>query len=236
MELQKFKPGCLEHQCPPPDIEIIIYTDPLCCWSWAFHASLEKLKKQLGSKASWQVKMGGLISTWDNFYDEVNSISRPSQMGPVWMHAGQVAQRAIQHQVWMRDPPASSYPACVAVKCVQLQSNEDGETYLQLLREACMSEGKNIARQSVLFGIAERLEAQETGFSFKKFKEDYEGGSGMQAFRADLEEVHFYNITRFPTLIIRWRDGKAIMLPGYRDHGEIINAMQTVVPGIISKE
>ncbi|MDQ6904200.1 MAG: DsbA family protein [Bacteroidota bacterium] len=231
MGLQKFKLNYTDQLLADHDVEITIYTDPLCCWSWAFQPQLAQLKKELGNKATWEFKMGGLISTWANFNDEVNSVSRPGQMGPVWMHAGQIANMPIEHQLWMKDPPASSYPACVAVKSVQLQSQEYGVSYLQLLREACMGEGKNIAKQSVLFDIAETLALNEPHFYLQKFKDDYENGRGMDAFRSDLNEVRFYNISRFPTLILRSRNEKAILISGYRRYPEILEAIKTLGSG-----
>src|SRR5436190_8530475 len=104
-------------------IEITIFTDPLCCWSWAFEPQLQHLKMILAGQAEWQYRMAGLLPSWNNFQDNVNAVSRPIQMGPVWMHAGQIAQKPICHRLWIDDPPASSYPACIAVKCTQLQSS-----------------------------------------------------------------------------------------------------------------
>ncbi len=109
------------------EIEVTIYTDPLCCWSWAFEPQLQQLKSALTGKASWHYRMGGLIPSWKNFHDEVNSVTRPVQLGPVWMHAGQIANMPINHLVWMKDPPASSYPARIDVKCAQLQAAALGE-------------------------------------------------------------------------------------------------------------
>ncbi|HYC27745.1 MAG TPA: DsbA family protein, partial [Chitinophagaceae bacterium] len=163
------------------EIEITIYTDPLCCWSWAFEPQLQQLQKDLGGKATWQYRMGGLLPSWENFHDEVNAVTRPVQMGPVWMHAGQIAGLPIQHQLWMRDPPASSYPACIAVKCAQLQSAALGELMLRLLREACMTEGKNIARQTVLFDTAEKLASIDPCFNLEQFKDDLSNDKGLEA-------------------------------------------------------
>src|SRR4051812_7028555 len=108
-------------------IDITIFTDPLCCWSWAFDTQLQQLKGILKRQATWNYRMGGLLPSWNNFHDNENAVSRPIQMGPVWMHAGQIAHKPIAHQLWMTEPPASSYPACIAVKCAQLQSAPDGE-------------------------------------------------------------------------------------------------------------
>src|SRR5215203_5516 len=138
-------------------IEITIFTDPLCCWSWAFEAQLQQLKSILSGQAIWNYRMVGLLPSWSNFHDPVNAVSRPAQMGPVWMHAGQMAGQPICHQVWITDPPASSYPACIAVKCAQLQFELAGESMLNLLRQACMTHGKNIAKQNILFEAANKL-------------------------------------------------------------------------------
>lgn len=211
-------------------IEVTIYTDPLCCWSWAFEPQLQQLKSKLTGRATWQYRMAGLLPSWNNFHDEVNSVTRPVQMGPIWMHAGQIANMPINHQVWMKDPPASSYPACVAVKCAQLQSAASGEVMLQLLREACMTEGKNIARQAVLFNVAEKLASMNPSFNLNQFKDDYLNDKGLEAFRADLDLVRYYNINRFPTLIIK-AGKKSIIISGYRHSTDVIKAIETIAPG-----
>jgi len=228
----KYNVDYISQQPAGHGVHITVYADPLCCWSWAMQPVLTEVKKELGKKARWELKMCGLISSWSNFHDEVNSISRPAQMGPLWMHAGHIANRSIQHQVWVNDPPTTSYPACVAVKSVQLQSPELGEVYFKLLTDTCMGEGRNIARQSVLFDIAKQLALDVPGFDFRKFEDDYKGNNGMDAFRSDLAEVHKYNINRFPTLIIRAGDDRAISISGYHNYAAIMEAIETLVPGI----
>lgn len=219
-------------------IAVTIFTDPLCCWSWAFEPQLQQLKKALGEQATWEYRMGGLIPSWDNFHDNVNSVSRPAQMGPVWMHAGQVAGKPICHQVWINDPPASSYPSCIAVKCAQLQSSLAGEGMLQLLREACMAEGKNIARQEVLFDVARKLSIDDKTFDPARFKEDFFGKHGQDALRADLAEVSYYRINRFPALIVKSPAEKTIVISGYRKWEEVLKIMEPMaaVQNIIMRE
>ena len=213
------------------EIEITVYTDPLCCWSWASEPQLKKLQKELIGRATWIYRMGGLLSSWNNFHDEVNSVSRPAQMGPVWMHAGQIANMPIQHQLWMKDPPASSYPSCVAVKCAQLQSASFGEALLEILWYSCMTEGNNIAKQQVLFDAALKLELDDSSFNFEQFKTDYSNDKGLEAFRADLDLVRYHNINRFPTLIVKARE-RAIMISGFRYYPDIIKAMESLIPDL----
>jgi putative protein-disulfide isomerase len=213
-------------------IDITLFTDPLCCWSWAFEAELQQLKALLEGNATWTIKMGGLIPSWDNYHDTVNSVSRPSQMGPVWMHAGQIAGKPICHQVWMKDPPASSYPACIAVKCAALQSSAAGESMLYLLQEQCMIMGKNIAKQEILFSAAQTLAHRDPSFDFDLFKEDFFSGKGLEAFRSDLHLLATYRINRFPALVIKIPGSKPMVMSGFRNHQEVLKVIESVAAGI----
>jgi predicted DsbA family dithiol-disulfide isomerase len=213
-------------------VDITYYTDPLCCWSWAFEPQWRKLKFEYGEKIRFRYCMGGLLPGWKNFYDPVNSVSRPLQMGPVWMHASQLSGMPIQHNLWMKEPPASSYPACLAVKCAELQSLEIGERYLRLLREAVMLHGFNIAKEEILINIAEDLEKQLPIFNSNAFKKDLKGDNGIEAFRKDLHELRYYEINRFPTLILRHANQPSVMIQGHRPYIVIIDALKTISPNL----
>ncbi len=208
------------------EIEITVFTDPLCCWSWAFEAQLENLRDNYAGRISLTYIMGGLIPSWDNFHDSVNSISRPAQMGPLWMQAGQIAGKAIAHHIWIKDPPASSYPACIAVKCAQLQSAKIGEVMLYKLREACMGSGRNIAKDTVLMEIAEELAKTHEEFNLPEFILHFKGDDGIAAFKEDLQTVSFHRINRFPTIIIRMPERRSLLLDGYRNFEEIHQAIK----------
>src|SRR3954466_16223308 len=126
-------------------VEIIYYTDPLCCWSWAFEPQWRRLRYEFGDKIIYRYVMSGLLPEWKNYSDPLYSVSRPMQMGPVWHQASLQSGMQMYDKIWVEDPPASSYPACIAVKCAELQSKKAGDTYLRLAREAIMLHGKNIA-------------------------------------------------------------------------------------------
>lgn len=215
-----------------PAIEVIVYTDPLCCWSWAFQDHLEKLQNKLAGLATWNYKMGGLISSWKNFHDEINNVTRPIQMGPVWMHAGQIVNKPIQHLIWMKDPPASSYPACIAVKCAQLQQEELGAALLKILWQKCMAEGKNIAKRLIINEAVKQLVSLNAQFDVKKFNEDFENGNGMDAFRSDLELALYYRVSRFPSIIVKPLNQKPVIARGYRNYHDILNIFSMFLPNV----
>jgi putative protein-disulfide isomerase len=47
-------------------------------------------------------------------------------MGPEWMQAGRIAGLMVADKIWITDPPSSSFPACIAVKCAEDQSTALG--------------------------------------------------------------------------------------------------------------
>jgi predicted DsbA family dithiol-disulfide isomerase len=212
-------------------VNIVYYTDPLCCWSWAFEPQWRRLRYEFGAKVRWCYCMGGLIPSWKAFHDAANAVSRPAQMGPVWMEAQHLTGMPIQNSIWMTNPPASSYLACIAVKCAELQSPTAGEQYLRLLREAVMLQGKNIALQSVLLEIAHDFATSNPAlFDARRFEQDLQEGSGKEAFRADLKEVQSLQITRFPTLIFRKSGHAPLIVSGHRPYAVLLDIMQQIAP------
>jgi len=205
-------------------LEITFYTDPLCCWSWAFEPAWRRFLYEYDGKIAARYCMGGLLPGWENYRDTINSVSKPGQMGPVWMHAGRLSGMPIQHDIWVNDPPASSYPACIAVKAAGLQSTNAEELLLRLLREAVMIRGENISRQTVLINAANQLCKLIPNFDVNLFIEDMKNGKGKEAFRKDLQEVQYLRINRFPSLVIKNAFGQAIMLTGYRDYHKLVEA------------
>ena len=212
-------------------IQITYYSDPLCCWSWGFEPQWRKLRFDYRGKIQWRYRMCGMLSGWDSFEDPMNSVSRPIQMGPVWMEAKNITGMPMDDKVWFHDPPASSFPACVGVKCAGLQSPEAEEWYLRRVREALMLEGKNIAKQEVLLEVAETLAADKPHlFDSSRFKSDLQTEAAQEAFRQDLQEARYHRIGRYPTLTIQ-KPGKAgVIITGYRPYDVLLDAVKEVAP------
>lgn len=206
--------------------DIVYYTDPLCCWSWALEPQLTRLEKEWPGTINWRYCMGGLLPGWKQYVDNYNSIQRPAQMGPLWMQAGKMMDVPIAHRIWVEDPPATSYPACIAVKCAGLQSAEAGRLYLYHVREAVMLQGLNIARQEILLQVARDIAGVNKQFSLEQFEEDMKNDRGLEAFRQDLQEVKYRGINRFPTLLIKREAAYGLLVTGFRPAEVLLHLMK----------
>jgi putative protein-disulfide isomerase len=203
---------------------ITYYTDPLCCWSWAMDKYIDKIIDDFDGQISMKYCLSGLIPDWSGYHDELNSISRPVQMGPLWMYAEHMCDVPMKSTIWYTDPPSSSYPPCIAVKTVELQSATAAEMYLKILRQALMIEGLNISKETVILSLARRLAEKSFDFDYSKFEHAYKNGDGFESFRQDLNEVHLKNIVRVPTLIIN-NSKNGIILTGFRSYSTLKDAI-----------
>lgn len=210
-------------------VELVYYTDPLCCWSWAFEPRWRNFLFQYRDHISWRYCLCGLIPDWNNFVDEANSVTRPAQMGPIWLEAQIASGMPIASSVWHVSPPSSSFPACIAVKCAYLQSGDIGELYLRRVREAIMIERHDTSKSEVLMEIAQRLANEVPGFDLSRFASDYKGPAGADAFRRDWLEARGLGITRYPTIIMSYGGGR-VMVSGYNAYATLKNALLRVAP------
>jgi putative protein-disulfide isomerase len=200
-------------------LEIVYFTDPLCCWSWGFEPQWRRLLITYRGQIKRRYCMGGLLPSWKNFVDPLNSVSRPTQMGPIWMEAAHISGMPIENTLWIKDPPKSSYPACIAVKAAGLQKFEAEEIYLRKIREAVMLHQQNISNLNVLLDIAKEVSALLPGsFDFQRFKNDLQSEEALDAFRKDVAEVQSKQITRFPTLLFRKKGKPSLIITGYRPY------------------
>ncbi len=212
-------------------VELIYYTDPLCCWSWAQEPQWRLLLYAFAGRLAWRYRMGGMIRGWDRYDDPVNAVHRPAQMGPLWMQAQHMSGMPIDTGLWMHDQPASSWPACLAVKAAELQSPQAADLYLRRLREAAMTERRNIARREVLLDLAAECARQNPEvLDPDRLGEDLDGPATQEAFREDLKEARYQGIGRFPALIVRRPGTPGIILVGWRPYAILQAAVAEVAP------
>lgn len=216
--------GADSNEKKPDRVEIEFFTDPLCCWSWAFEPHWRKFATEHRHLINWKYRMGGMISDWKNYSDPMNDVSRPPQMGPLWLQVKHTTHTDINPNIWLTDPPASSLPACMAVKCAEIQSPAAADLMLLLLRKAVMVEEKNIARKEIIFEIARTADEKYRLLNFETFETDWNSNKPKELVKEDIQFVKLNNIGRFPTITMQGANGKGIILVGYRPYSVLVEA------------
>jgi len=145
-------------------------------------------------------------------------------MGPVWMEAQHKTGAQINDLIWIENPPASSYPACIAVKTAGLQSSQVSEAYLREIWKAVMVDSLDISKKEILIEIAAALLAGESvDFNFDRFVAEYNNELSREAFRNDLRQISYNKIGRFPTITFT-KAGKGLIMTGYRPYEALVEA------------
>lgn len=220
-----------EGHAPVSKVHIVFYTDPLCCWCWAFDQHWQRFRAEYGHSIKWEYCLGGMIPDWDQFTDPLNMVERPAQMGPMWMEARHITGAPLDESIWMSDPPTSSYPASIAVKTAALQSEEAGNVLFHHLQEAVMTKKINIAKNENIQEVAYALsQDNKSVFDYERFVQEYNNEASREAFRANLRLARYNRIGRFPTLTMTRRGGTGIMLTGYRPYQVLLDAFTQIAP------
>jgi len=199
------------------NLEIISFTDPYCTWCWGSEPILRKIQEVYGDQISIRFVMGGLVEDMRNFSDPGAGIGGNQwyrQVAAHWVDASHRHKMPVDEQVYfdIKNDVFSTYPACIAFKAGQLQSEELGNRYLRRLREAAAAERLVIQRFDVQVKLAE-----EIGLDRDKFLESIQNGKAENAFRQDIQECHQRGVGGFPSFLI-CGFGKEVLLRGYTSY------------------
>lgn len=205
-------------------IKIEYFTDPLCSWSWAFEPHWRKFINEHKHLVNWKYRMGGMIKDWKSYNDPFNDVSRPAQMGPLWLQVKHATGIEINPQIWIEDPPVSSIPSCMAVKCAEMQSAAAGDLMLTLLRKAVMVEGRNIAKTETIFELAQQAGNKYKLLDYTTFISNWGSKALKTLIKEDFQKAKLMDIGRFPTITIQSGDGTGIILVGYRPYSVLMEA------------
>jgi hypothetical protein len=145
-------------------------------------------------------------------------------MGPFWMHASEVTHVPMKYSIWHEDPPASSYPSCIAAKTASLQLRDAEDLYFQQIRKALMQEGKNIAKVSVLFEIAKKLDS--VNFSLSNLNLIGKQGVAKIYSGQILKKQNLITSEDIQHSLSKISGGEGIMIVGYRPYDVLLQAYQ----------
>jgi len=212
-------------------VEAIYYTDPLCCWSWAFEPQWRLLRYAFAGRLAWRYRMGGMLRSWKVYGDPVNAIHRPAQMGPLWLQAHHISGMPLDVRIWTEDQPSSSWPACILFKAAELQSSLAAELILRRLREAVMTKRRNVARHEVLCELIDACaEAYPDVIDPDRLRRDMAGEVARAHFMDDVKDARFRQIGRFPALVIRRPRSVGTLIIGWRPFDALLETVRRVVP------
>lgn len=181
-----------------PPIEIVHFADPWCWWSWGLEPILQRLREVYGDRVRVTYRMGGQfedLGEWRQAY----GVDAKSEQD--WIRESiDLMGMPVVPDYYSRTGVRSSYPACLAFKASQRQSEPSAARYLRRMMEAFMVECRP-ATDETLLGLA-----TEVGLDAERLKVEMASAEAVTAFEEDRDEMARSGVN-YLSLMIRNREG-----------------------------
>lgn len=145
-----------------PSLPIVYWSDPLCIWAYLAHDKLQRLQTRFGDALAITHRVVPVFGSVPHRFREGSW----SAGGPEH-RARRTAEIAQQHghpevdgQIWIADPPASSWAPAALIKAAELLAEAGAiprrapGDLAQALRVALFRDNLNVARRSVQHQVA----------------------------------------------------------------------------------
>jgi predicted DsbA family dithiol-disulfide isomerase len=154
-------------------VSVTFFTDPYSPWCWAAEPQLRRLQVEFGDGLEFTFVIVGLHRTIGP--------AQARALALACLDAGEASGMPVDPRVFLRDPPASTHPAGLAVAAVSEQG--DPARFLRRLREAILLEGRRMDSAPALLDAAR----EAGGLDLERLKVDFASNAIVERFAADLE-------------------------------------------------
>lgn len=237
-------------EAPPPLLEVVEYTDPLCPWAWGSEPAFRRLRAALSGRARWR-------RAYAILFDDDDDPAPDPAAETAWYarHLADIgAHTAAPRAHTLSRVAASSWPSSLAAKAAELQGPEVAEGVLRRLRESVFVLGEpadtpalalrcargvpgldadRLARDAASSGVreqvlADRAEArQPVPEALSVRAESPHPGAAKETPDGELRYA-------LPTLLFRTPVGHRAV-PGWRPFEAYAAAVGALAPGLLRK-
>lgn len=209
-------------------VTIEIFTDVLCIWAYIAQVRCDQLRRDFGAQVALHYRYIPIFGAaeqriqkgWRDRGGPAGFNRHLQEVAGAWEHI------ALHRRVWLDDAPASCVPAHLYLKACQLLEQDgriaDGpraeyegrtlcEEYAWRVRYAFFARNENIARFSVLEGIA-----RELGLPLDPLRGLLTDGRAHAALHGDSEMRDRYLVPGSPTLVFNEGRQRLYGNVGYR--------------------
>ncbi|CAI6046106.1 hypothetical protein PAECIP112173_01203 [Paenibacillus sp. JJ-100] len=199
-------------------------TDPICSHCWALEPVLNRFIEEYGHYFNVEIKMGGLLASWQGFSDGANGIQKPSDVAEHWREVGVYSRMPIDGSLWVDHPIQSSYPPSRVFKVIQREYPGKEQAFLRRAREAVFVFNQNIAEDEVLVAIVDQL-----GLNGKEIVDAAAQQSAQDLLEEDFEMTARLGVRGFPSIIIVNKEEQGIKVTGARPLETYVQALQQIL-------
>lgn len=198
-------------------IRIDYYTDPYCAWSWALERALREIEQVEGAGIGWRLRMKPL------YRDRAAEGMSGDDVADLWERIGRLSGTDLDASRWRLNPPASTLPACRAVKAAGRFGPEAERKFVHALRPLLMLRAQVADDEATLLEAARQATIDED-----EFRRALGDPTADAAIAEDEREAVAEGVKSAPALVIRNREGDRVVIEGVRDAELIRRAIQVL--------
>jgi 2-polyprenyl-6-methoxyphenol hydroxylase-like FAD-dependent oxidoreductase/predicted DsbA family dithiol-disulfide isomerase len=195
MDIAKTQFVMIENQYSIRKVKLIYFTDPLCSTCWIIDPYVKKLKSKYSAILDIEVKMGGLLNSWEQFCLDSNGDAIEYICG-LWENETKKHGMLMDSSIWRKNPISSSRPASISYYAALMQDKDKASKYIRTIREMLFLQGKDVSQRSTLITAA-----IQNNLDIELFIKSIEDGSAEKLFEDALEDKEKWEVTSYPTFI-----------------------------------
>lgn len=194
--------------------KLIFVLDPMCSWCWGFAPIIETLRSQYQEKYNFSILLGGLRQTMP--WNTQSKTYLKQNWDAITI---KTSQKFSYHLLNQSHFNYNTYPSCKAVITVrELWGEDKAFEYAHKIQEAFYTKSKNITDINILSAYIEEKHSKE------KFLNFYHSQEAETLMQEDFKKARAMGVNSFPSVIKIDTDEKMILMSGYKEVEEILNA------------
>jgi predicted DsbA family dithiol-disulfide isomerase len=193
-------------------LQIIVYQDVLCAWSYLAESRLAPLRDELRDLVRWLYRPFPLRAAESRlteadlhgFAEEIRKASDEPD------------GRRLVPDLWISgDPPRSSVPALAALEAARLQGHHARSLLCHAMQRAALEQGVNVSRPDVVLELAARV-----GLDMNRFSAAFHSSKTERLIIEEHRLASGRGVRKVPTLVIagRWMISGLRETREYREH------------------
>jgi predicted DsbA family dithiol-disulfide isomerase len=191
-------------------IEVVLYQDVLCAWSYLADLRLEALRAEFGELVRWRVRpyatrLTDEVLTETQRHEWLGELARARQ-------EPEPAARLLTNELWLSgNAPRSSLPALMALEAAQLQGAQARQLLARAMQRLALEQGINVTRADVVFELAGCV-----GLEMNRFEAAWRSPQTKRLVLEEHRAAASRGVRQVPTLVLgdRW------MVAGLREVSE----------------
>jgi len=197
------------------------FADPMCSWCWGFSPVIARIRREYGNSIRVSLNMGGLRpGTRSVITDDLRH-----EILHHWESVNRLTGQSFQFENAM--PEGFVYDTEPASRAVltfaRLQPAHTFE-YFSAIQAAFYTEGKDVTRAGVLYGIA-----SEYGLEEEAFLDLFQSDEMKQATQKHFMRTRAAGIQGFPTLVWQFADEVELVTAGYSQYEPLASKLDEML-------